>query len=257
MTRIHIVEPYGSTAMQRMTRPLLDTLPRLYEVTTSGEPDTDADLNIHMPWHTMVGLERRNSRHIIAYTHCNPGAQGDLMDACERADLITAMSYEGRRELVEMGVDPAKIWVIYAGASDFKYRRRLIAVVGYPQPNGRKRESLLMDLAWQYDLSYYEFLLVGAGWEGFGNRLASLGVAVQAFNADTWEALNTIYQRIDALLVTGYTEGGPPALLEAMASGCKVFSPPFGYAANCSRMATSTRRRMTFCQRWNATLRKG
>jgi predicted O-methyltransferase YrrM len=231
MTRIHIVEPYHSTAMQRMSQPLAD-LAKLYEVTTGEQIDYVADLNIHMPWHTLAGAERGNSKHIAVYTHVNPGALPQLLDACSRADIVTAMSFEGRRELVRFGVDPAKIHVIYCGADPFVYRRRAIALVGYPQPNGRKRESLLLDLAWEHDLSAYEFLLVGAGWEEFGNKLASLGVPVQAFHADNQETLQAIYQRVDALLVTGYVEGGPLPVLEAMASGCKVFSPRFGYAAD-------------------------
>jgi predicted O-methyltransferase YrrM len=231
MKHLHIIDPYHSAAMQRMTLPFSE-LAKLYEVTTSEQIDPEADCNLHMPWHTLAGAERGNSKHIIAYTHCNPGAEKQLLEACEKADIVTAMSYEGRRELVRFGVDPAKIWVIYAGADPFVYRRRVIAVVGYPQPNGRKRESLLLDLAWEHDLSGYEFVLVGAGWEEFGNKLASLGVPVQAFHADNQEALQGIYHRIDALLVTGYVEGGPLPVLEAMASGCKVFSPRFGYAAD-------------------------
>jgi hypothetical protein len=231
MKHIHIVEPYHSAAMQRMSQPLAD-LAKLYTVTTSEEIDDGADCNIHLPWHSLTGKDRGKSKHVIAYTHCNPNAAADLLDACERADIVTAMSYEGRRELVGLGVDPAKIWVNYAAASDFKFRRRLIGIVGYPQPNGRKREHMLLDMAWQYDLILYEFLFVGAGWEPFVNELASLGVNVQAFNADTWEAVNAVYSRLDALLVTGYVEGGPLPLLEAMAAGCKVFSPRFGYAAD-------------------------
>src|SRR5690349_9858301 len=135
MKRLHVINPYGSSAMIRMAGPLLSELPKLYEVTTDKAPDPLADVNIHMPWHTMTGYEKTGAgKHIIAYTHCNPGAQAQLLDACERADLITCMSYEGRRELVALGVDPAKLWVIYASA-DFDYRKRLIGVIGYPQPN--------------------------------------------------------------------------------------------------------------------------
>jgi hypothetical protein len=230
MKHIHIVEPYHSVAMQYMTQPL-EELKTLYEVTQGVSVETAADVNIHVPFHTMTGYQG-GGKHIIAYTHCNPGAEASLLDACERADIVTAMSYEGRRELVRLGVDPAKIWVIYASQSQFQFARRLIAIVGFPQPNGRKRESLLLDLAYQYDLRHYEFLLVGTRWENVVTQLKSLGVAAQTVNADTNEAIHNLYHRVDALLVTGYIEGGPLPLLEAMASGCKVFSPRFGYAAD-------------------------
>lgn len=234
MKRIHIVDPYRSAAMQRMTWPLLSELPLLYEVTTSKEVDTAADLNLHVPWHTMTGLEDRGAgKHVIMYTHCNPGAQAQLIDACERADVVTAMSFTGRRELVALGVDPAKIWTIYAAADGFKYKQRTIGIVGYPQPNGRKRESLLLDLAWQYDLSAFQFLFLGLNWDELVEQLKSLGVSVAGtLHADTPEKIVQSYQFIDVLLVTGYVEGGPLPLLEAMATGCKVLSPRFGYAAD-------------------------
>ena len=232
MKRIHIINPYGSIAMERMTYPLTSELPKLYEVTTSAEVDPGADLNLHIPWHTLTGLEREgNSKHAIAYTHCNAGAVPGLLDACERADLITCMSYQGRRELVTLGVDPKKIWVIYCGADQFQYRKRLIGIVGYPQPNGRKREHLLLDLAWQYDLSPFQFLFVGDSDGNTAAQLRALGVAADAIMADD-KALAQIYQRLDCLLVTGYAEGGPLPLLEAMASGTPILSPRFGYASD-------------------------
>lgn len=232
MKHIHIVNPYGSIAMERMIYPLTSELPALYNVTTSREVDVTADLNFHCPWHTMSGLEERGAgKHVILYTHCNPPDAPALMDACGRADLITCMTFEGRRELVTMGVDPKKLWVIYAAADQFQYRKRLIGIVGTPQPNARKREHLLLDLVWQYDLTPYQFIFVGEGFDVIVNQLQSLGVTAEAVTVDD-NGLRDIYHRLDVLLVTGYVEGGSLPLLEAMASGTKVLSPAFGYAAD-------------------------
>lgn len=232
MKHLHVVNPYGSAAMRRMTYPITAELHKLYEITESEAVDTTADLNFHMPWHTLVGLQDKGEgKHVIAYTHCNPPDRPALLDACERADLITCMSYEGRRELVEMGVDPKKLWVVYA-AADLQYRKRLIGIVGYPQPNGRKRESIIMDLAWRMDLSPFQFLFVGGDWESFVEQLQMLGVSANCIHAETPQMLTDIYNRLDLLLVTGYVEGGPLPLLEAMAAGVRVLSPRFGYAAD-------------------------
>lgn len=233
MKHIHIVDPYQSAAMQRMTWPL-DELKALYEITKSGEVDITADLNLHVPWHTLAGLEELGEgKHIAVYTHCNAGDEAKLLDACERADIVTCMSFTGREELITLGADPKKLWVIYAGADGFFYRRRTIGIVGYPQPNGRKRESLLLDLAWQYDLSAYQFLFLGLNWDELAEQLKSLGVSVAGvLHADTPEQIARAYHVMDYLLVTGYKEGGPLPLLEAIASGVKVFSPRFGYASD-------------------------
>lgn len=230
MRHVHIVEPYNSLAMHRMSQPLIQEFPAKYKVTTSKEVDHSADVNIHCPWHTMVGLESRG-KHIIMYTHCNPPDTAALMDACERADLIVCMTYTGRKELVTLGVDPAKLWVIYSAADNFIFSRKIIGLVGFPQPNGRKRESLLLDLAWKYDLTPFQFVLCGDGWEHTVAQLQSLGVKADALT--TTEAdLQELYQQIDVLLVTGYAEGGPLPILEAMAVGTHVLSPRFGYASD-------------------------
>ncbi len=226
--RVHIVEPYHSFAMQRMSVPLLE-LSKLYEVTTGEEVDHSADVNIHIPWHTMT--ERNGSKHIISYTHCNPPDTGKLYEACELADLVVCMSYAGRNELIQLGVDPKKLWVNYCAADNFAFKRKVIGIVASVQPNGRKRESLLLDLAWAYDLSPFEFVFIGNGWEDTAQKLQSLGVACGIAKPDDAQ-LSKMYGVMDALLVTGYNEGGPLPLLEAMATGIKVISPRFGYAAD-------------------------
>jgi hypothetical protein len=232
MKRIHIVQPYNSIAMLRMTQPLIQELPKLYEVTTSKEVDVTADLNFHAPFHTMIGLkDKGKGKHILMYTHCNPPDRDALFEACEQADLITCMSFEGRRELISLGVDPKKLWVNYCGADNFHYRKRVITIVGYPQPNGRKREHILLDLAWQYDLRPYEFLFVGNGWEDVAIKLQNVGVSASVVYADD-NGLKSIYDKTDIMLVTGYIEGGSLPVLEAMASGVPILSPKFGYSAD-------------------------
>lgn len=231
MKRVHIVQPYRSQAMNRMSQPLLDELPALYEVTIGEAPDPAADLNIHIPWHTLINYEG-GGKHIIAYTHCNPGAQAALVDACHRADIVTAMSFTGRRELLNAGVDPAKIWVVYCAADTFNLRKRTVLICGRSQPNGRKRESLLFDLAYQYDLTLYEFIFTGLDWLDTVEKLKLCGVSAQAVQLDTEAQLNELYQRCDVLLVTGYTEGGPLPILEGMAAGIPILSPRFGYASD-------------------------
>lgn len=230
--KIHLVNPYNSTAMQVLLAPLKE-LARLCEVTEGADIDTAADLNIHMPWHSLApDRDYGTGKHLAVYTHCNPGAEPELFAACQRADIVTAMSFQGRKELLSLGVDPKKIWVIYAGADQYTFRKRMILVVGYPQPNGRKRESLLLDLAWQYDLSKYEFVLLGNQWKQTAQQLASLGVSVKYSQQDNPEAIRQFYQVADVFLATGYKEGGPLPLLEAMASGAKVLAPRSGYAAD-------------------------
>lgn len=233
MRKLHIVTPYESIAMHKMTDPL-SNLSGIFEITTGTQPNLEADLNYHVPWHTLAGLDKGNSKHAMLYTHCNPGAESALMDACERADLIICMSFSGRKDLVSMGVDPAKLWVIYAGA-DGQMVRKNIGVIGFEQPNARKRLHLLLDLVWKLDkntLSAINFVLVGGGMEQIGEEMKSAGASVVIEPPLSKEDLESLYPALDLLLVTGYTEGGPLPILEAFASGVDVLSPDFGYGAD-------------------------
>lgn len=232
MKHIHIVCPYQSAAMLRMAGPLISELPKLYEVTTSEAPDIEADVNIHIPFHTLVEGELGKGQHFAVYTHCNPNAEPELITACNRADMVIAMSFTGRQELLNFGVDAKKIWVIPCASDGFSYRPRRVLVVGYPQPNGRKRESILLDLAFQFDLTPFEFVLAGRAWEDIAAKLGQLGVKGEIVRPVDDDVLAKFYQTADVLLVTGYMEGGPLPLLEALASGTKVLSPHFGYAAD-------------------------
>lgn len=233
MKRIHFVSPYKSVAMLRMLTPLTMNMSSLYVTTEGAAPDNDADLNYHLPYHTLSDWPvAGGSKHVMVHTHMNPPDVERLMTAAEKADAVVCMSFVGRQELIRLGVDPRKLHVIYSATGAFQYRRRVLGVVGYVQPNGRKREHILLDLAWQYDLSMYEFALVGTGWEQTANALRALGVAVTEIQYPDDNTLVNVYNHLDALIVTGHAEGGPLPALEAMAAGVPVISPRFGYPAD-------------------------
>lgn len=237
MMHLHIVCRYKSVSMERMVAPLLaqGALSKHYKLTISGEPEANADINYHIPWHTLVGLDEKTSKHAILYTHVNPTDKNALIDACSRADKIVCMSFTGRQELIDLGVDAKKLWVAYPGTNEFPFRRRNIGVIGFEQPNGRKRTHLLMDLAWAMPTKYknmLHFVLVGSGWSELADQLNNAGVLATYKEEISHEDLVEIYGLLDALLVTAYAEGGPLPFLEAYASGVPVFAPPIGFAGD-------------------------
>lgn len=231
--KIHFSVPYASHAMRQFAEPVILALQaRGVAITVSDAPDADADLNYHVPWHTMAGLEAPNSKHVIDFTHLNPGMEAQAVDACRRADAVVAMTFAGREELLRLGVQQDKLWVSSPGVSGFTPRKRNIGIVGAEQPNGRKRSHILLDLAWQTDLSPFHFIIIGTGWEPVAEQLKNMGVSGEVHPAVSEDQLRAAYRGMDALLVTGYREGGPLPVLEALSAGVPVFSPRYGYAAD-------------------------
>ena len=225
--RVHIVEPYHSHAMRRFTEPLLTaSLP--FSVTESDTPDWSADLNYFIPWHWLANNVPEGPA-IMLYTHCNPGMEGAVLCAAGRSSAIIAMSKDGERELREIGVT-GEITICHAPITGFSPRKRNILVVGSEQPNGRKRSWLLLELAWSMNLTPYHFTIVGGGWSDVAEKLRNCGVDVITRGNIEPEALQEVYRTADALLVTGFTEGGPLPVLEALASGIPCITPRYGYA---------------------------
>lgn len=232
MPRLHIVEKYHSFAMQRQSLPLKRLIG--IEVTIGDEIDESADVNLHMPWHFLEDYEPTGeSKHIVAFTHANPGSMPNIYKACKKADAVTTLSFDGRKQLIDIGIDPRKIYVVYCGTDHTEFRLRNIGVVASKQPNGRKRGHILLDLAWKMDrnwLNAVNFYLIGLGWESLASELKATGINVDHIPGITNDQeMLEFYHNFDVLLSTGYEEGGPLPIIEAMKAGVPVLTPDYGY----------------------------
>jgi hypothetical protein len=231
--KINIIEKYHSMAMRRIALWLKAGLVELGEVVVSDSFDPNADVNYHLPWHFI--LEESSGVNVIFYTHHHKRLGAEVAKACHLADKVICMSFHGRKELISLGVKPEKIWVSYCGTDGFGATRKNIGVVGAVQPDGRKREHLLVDIAFALDsmeLDMTNFVIVGRGWEDTIDKLKRHDVSVSYFPDVEDAKLIELYGAMDVLLVTGELEGGPMTVLEALRSGVPVIAPEVGYAAD-------------------------
>ena len=233
MPRLHIVEKYHSFAMQRMSGPLKKLIG--IEVTFGEEIDESADVNLHMPWHFLTDYETTGkSKHIVVFTHLNKGAEPSLYKTAMKADAITVMTFDGRKKLIKLGIDPRKIHVAYCGVDHTQFRKRIVGVVASNQPNGRKRGHILLDLAWRMDSNWLQllsFCIVGLEWESLVDELKNTGLDITHIPGITNDKeMLDFYHSFDVLLSTGYEEGGPMPVAEAMKAGVPVLTPDYGYA---------------------------
>jgi predicted O-methyltransferase YrrM len=230
---VNIVAPYESHAMHTLIDPLLSDKqkPAWLTYTISAEPDWSADLNYAVPLNALLNTPIKG-KTIAHFTHVNPGQEAAVKSTADACSKIICMTRDGERELKALGVTTPTTVIPAPVDPIFKPRKRNIIVVGSEQPNGRKRSWFLLDLAWSHDLSPFHFIIVGAHWDGVVEMLENQGVSVEYHPSVPREELVTLYQKSDALLVTGYKEGGPLPVLEALACGLPVIAPKYGYAAD-------------------------
>ena len=239
--RVHVVAPYSSFAMVKLIDPVFN-MPAWITPSISDAPDWTADLNYFIPWLGMAqACEGRSprGRSIALYTHTNPGAEQQLRWTADNCERVITMSHQGAHEVRATGTT-TPIEVIYPGVratnhTGFYPRKRNVLIVGAEQPNGRKNSGLLVDLAWRFPVTFCHFTIVGTGWGSTVTQLTNLGVSVEYHERLTDEDLAIQYRLADALLVTGFREGGPLTLIEALATGIPVITPGYGLAADLAR----------------------
>lgn len=237
--KINLVCPFDSSAMRRMAAPITDGayIKDHYTVEKSIEPIGGADLYYFLPWLAFpLSGGSLPGKTVLAYTHCNPTDRERLLVACQDADAVVAMSWTGRAELVNLGVDPAKISVIYSAGGDLHFKRLHVGIVASVQPNGRKNEGVLLDLAWRLSdnaRASLHFNVLGAGWESAVEEAKNAGLSVAILGYAKETDVQSFYVQMDALLLPGYAEGGPLPMLEGLACGLPIFAPAkVGYAGD-------------------------
>ena len=181
----------------------------------------------HMPYWTMEKVDE-SVKNFGYYTHNNPGAEKNIPEFDRKFSGWIAMSNEGREELRRFGARKP-IHVAYPPTA-FNYQPIKVMVVGAEQPNGRKDTGILLDLLWKnpHLIKALSFLIIGTGWKDEVQKLANLGAFVAYI-----EKVDVVpYGECDVLLSTGFVEGGPLPVLEALAAGKRVLTPKYGVGSD-------------------------
>ena len=225
--KVRIIEPYHSPAMQRWAGPIISNF---NTVDLCDEPD----INYFIPWHDLAKGKSPSGLDVMFYTHVNPGMEDQLTQAVTNADAIICMSESGVREIKEICPRGKPVRCIYPYVDGFNPRKLRVGIVGAEQPNGRKGSHQLIDLAWKMDMDPFMFCIVGTGWEYTVEKLKNMGVMVDYHQSIP--NLANFYAEMDLILCTGFTEGGPLPLIEALACGKPVLAPPGGLGADIGLM---------------------
>lgn len=216
--------------IEKMCRRLGDELTQLgCAVSIGEEPDPSCDINHYMLFWWVS--DKVPPRSTIAVTHIDDSHRMDLAKtAAAKADLLICMSTMTVKQLLNEGVPREKLcYVLPALDEGIKPRRIVIGLTTKLYPDGRKRESLLLRLAQEMDLSDFQFDIYGSGWEEVARTLRNAGAAVELGPEDLpYDAIREKVRHFDYYLYMGLDEGSL-GTLDALAAGVKTIVTPQGF----------------------------
>lgn len=165
----------------------------------------------------------------------------NFLDIYKKMDSIICLNYEQKKILNSHGINNTVVipWgynddIFSVDDSDLKDRvnKEKISLGVISKRYGRKvkGEALLLELAKRLSPKDFKFTLVGDGRSESAYYLDKLGFEVEGFDYLPYRIFNSLYEKLDALLITSFYEGGPANVPEAFAKGVPIISTPVGFA---------------------------
>lgn len=195
--------------LETLARKLKDALPY---VSFDGHINDKADIQYYMNYGAWTA---RTSRIEVAYfTHIETDrTKADhFFQVSSKVDFCICHSTFYENELRSKGVD--RVRTISPGVDLQTFTPKIkIGVVGRTYPTGRKGETLVAQVM---DIPGIEWHFTGSGWPAPALNLRD-------------DEMPGFYNAMDYILVPSLYEGGPMAVIEALACGREVIAPPIGW----------------------------
>ncbi len=224
-----------SWIIQKIAEELADKLRQSgIGVSITNKPDPTSDLVHHMSW--AFANIRTPQPSTMFITHLDDLFKLGQVRAMLASEVRVGicMSSHTMRQLLEFGCSNDTLYYI-SPAHDglISPRKIVIGVTTRVYPDGRKRETLLQEVARRIDLSAFEFRIFGRGWEPTIAVLEAAGAQVAYFAESDdyrkdYDTLREIVPTFDYYLYLGMDEGSL-GTLDALACGVATIITPQGF----------------------------
>lgn len=206
-------------------------------------PRDDVDVNHWMlylqPWQHYYpspgffspGWKPAPTRHTAMITHVDDPVKLQIVrEAISKIlDLGICMSRMTKAELVEQGVDAARLTYINPAHDDvIKPRRIVVGITSRLYGDGRKGEDVLVQVAESIRLDAFRFEIIGEGWDDVAAVLRRAGAEVHLAPDAGYERICERLPNFDYYLYMGWDEGSM-GTLDALAAGVKTIVTPQGF----------------------------
>lgn len=244
--KIRIVLPPDLRAwvIEKAAVRLVEYAPRLgVEISVGDTLDPSADVN-HWMSYAFANTEQPTPSTMLITHPDDPFKVRSIRGTLEKyVDIGICMSSETVAQLVAAGSPRDQLcYVLFGHDAVVRPRKIVIGITTRLYADGRKRESFLLRLAKDVDLSAFSFRIFGSGWEAVVEQLRSLGVQVELdpssadYRAD-YERIVDSVPSFDYYLYTGMDEGSL-GTLDAMAGGVGTIVTDQGFHKDLAEALT-------------------
>ena len=198
------------------------------DVSVTDHTMSDVDINHHISFAAF----RPYPNDTIMITHVNCRKLLDITrHQLETASLGICMSRETMNMLVNYGIPRRKLCYINP-AHDvlIKPKKYVIGITHrcYDKQDVRKRTNSVLEMIEGVDPSYFEFIIMGAGWDMVVDKLKTVGFDVEYYDDFDRDKYNQIIRRLDYYLFEGFDEGSM-GYLDAIYAGVGTIVTPQGF----------------------------
>ncbi|WP_026650991.1 hypothetical protein [Butyrivibrio proteoclasticus] len=197
-------------------------------VKISEDVDENADINHHIPFAT----HKARPNDTLMITHVDTSKKVAMIrKQLKTAGMGICMSKYTMNMLVSYGIPRDKLcYVNPAHDHLIKPHKYVIGITHkcHDKDDLRKRATAILDVLEGVDPDYFEFKIMGAGWEQVAEEMRKKGFGVELFPDFDLEKYTDLMSKIDYFMYMGFDEG-TMGFQDALYAGAGTIVTPQGY----------------------------
>ena len=194
----------------------------------SNVPDPSADINHHIIYFYYDG--KKTSLDTVMITHIDEDWKLEQVKSqLKVAPMGICMSASTVDQLTNCGVQRERLCHVLPAHDEVMVpRKTVVGITSKIHSDGRKRESMLLELTDQISPTDFSFKIMGAGWGGIVDALKLKGFEVDYYDSFDYQLNQDLVPTFDYYLYLGLDEGAM-GFVDALAAGVKTIATPQGY----------------------------
>ena len=199
-----------------------------HEVDIKDKPNKLADINHHIIYSGYGSIVSTIDTLMITHID-NTNKLNLLKKQLQNAKMGICMSRDTMVKLHTLGIPRSKLCYINpAHDGIIKPNPIIIGITCRVQPDGRKREFMLGELAKKLNPKEFSFKIMGENWNPYVTKLRNFGFEVDYFDDFELAKYTELIPNLDYYLYFGQDEG-QMGVIDALASGVKTIATPQGF----------------------------